>query len=59
MRLSPEHIISELDALGKGDPEAAHGHAEGLLMAYLRSWGHGDIADAYERARDRVGFYYA
>lgn len=36
----------------------AHMEADALLLAWLRERGDGDIVDAYEAARDRVGFYY-
>jgi hypothetical protein len=41
------------------DEEAAHGLAEQILCNFLRKAGYQQIADAFELARDEVGFWYA
>jgi hypothetical protein len=50
--------IATLNALN-GDPESDHGIAEDIVMTYLRQTGQAAIADAFEQARDRVGFWYS
>jgi hypothetical protein len=58
--LSRQALIASLDTMQKnGDPEALHATADDLLIQFLRNIGYGDVADAYEQAQDRVGFWYA
>jgi hypothetical protein len=53
-------LILQFEAMEYGsDEEAAHGTADDLLIEFLREIGYEDVADAYEAARDRVGFWYA
>ena len=54
-----EQVIFELNSLTDDDPERAHGQAEDLLLDYLKSEGHEDVADAFNRAVSRCGFWYA
>ena len=52
--------IELLDSLDdRGDIEADHGTADKALCDAIRDLGHGDLADAWERACDRCGFWYA
>lgn len=51
--------IEELDTLDGFDPEEAHTDAESILLAFLRHAGYTRVADAFEAANDRVGFWYA
>jgi hypothetical protein len=53
-----EEAVAKLDALD-GDPECDHGTAEEILCEYLKSHRAEAVADAFERAADRVGFWYA
>lgn len=58
--MSEDETVKELDSYPEGtDEEAAHSEAEGVILAYLRSIGEARVADAFERCRDRVGFWYA
>lgn len=58
--LSDKEVIELLDGFDEGvDEEVAHSEAEKMLMAFLRGNGFGKVAEAYEAARDRVGFWYA
>ena len=58
--LNAHDAIFMLDALKDGDDEeVAHGEAEQILMAFLRGNDFAKVADAFEAARDRVGFWYA
>ena len=53
-----EIAVTKLDELN-GDPEVDHGNAEKILLEYLRLRGETAVAEAFERARERVGFWYA
>lgn len=44
---------------GRADRECAHSDADAALVKFLREAGHGEVADAYECAREAVGFWYA
>jgi hypothetical protein len=53
-------LIAQLRAMpGEGDPESLHSEADQILRMALRHLGQHDLVDAYEAARDRVGFWYA
>lgn len=52
-------IIDEIRALKGRDKERDHCDADDLLCEALRLLGGGDVADAYEAACERVGFWYA
>ena len=41
------------------DAEIAHSEAEDILCGLLKELGFGDAAEAFERASERVGFWYA
>ena len=51
--------VAALDALTRGDNAAEHAKADAILLQYLRTYGFNEIADAYERARSRLVFWYA
>jgi hypothetical protein len=58
--MTSERAIELLDAMKKSDDfESAHREADGILRDLLRSQGFSDVADAFIKAHDRVGFYYA
>ena len=58
--MTPEQAIKRLKAMpAHGDSESLHGEAEDILLDFLRSQGHSEVANAFEEARDRVGFWYA
>lgn len=55
-----QKIADELDAMPKGgDEEGLHDHADNLLCEALRILGADNVADAFEQAKWRVGFWYA
>lgn len=56
--MTPEMVIERLDSLTDADPEAAHGTADAILIEFLRGIGYGTVANAFENASDRVGFWY-
>ena len=51
--------MSALANLPDDDPEASHREAELILLAFLRTNGHPQIADRFEETRRRIGFWYA
>ena len=62
MNMSKDEIISaivtKLDALD-GDAERSHAEADKLMQEAFRLLGAKEVADAFERASERVGFWYA
>ena len=52
-----EAVIRKLDSLGDDNPRD-HIAADKILVCFLKAKGHGDVAAAYDRAADRVGFWY-
>jgi hypothetical protein len=60
--MSEENIkqaVTELDTLNGGDAEASHWQADDVLIHYLEKTGGKEVANAWVRARDRIGFWYA
>ncbi len=53
--MTSAEIVAALDSLQPGDKEAAHGVADDLLLSAVPE----DVRSAYERARQRIGFWYA
>jgi hypothetical protein len=54
--MSEEEAVRELDAMDDGyDQEIAHGDADEILLKFVPK----SVADAFERCRERVGFWYA
>jgi len=56
---SYKSVINAINDLTGDDPEIAHGTAEDIIMNYLRHEGYSELADAFDRAVDRCGFWYA
>jgi hypothetical protein len=54
-----QEAVAKLNALTSHDPETAHGRADEILCEFIRSIGHAEVAEAFEAAADRVGFWYA
>ena len=58
--LNLAEAIAELDSMpADSDQEWAHGAADKLLLKYLTENGAKELAEAFARCRDRVGFWYA
>ena len=57
--MGTDDLVMALDALDGSDEETADIAAEKLLMEWLRDSGNRRVADAYERTRNRIGFWYA
>ena len=53
--MTEQEAIDILDGLTDGDQEQAHGVADDVLCAMVSE----DVAAAFKRARQRVGFWYA
>lgn len=51
--------IAALDALDSNDQEVSHSAADTILLEVLRDARLGAVADAWERARERITFWYA
>ncbi len=56
---SADQACEELNALTSADPESAHGEADDVVMEVLRLHNLSHVADAFERASERCGFWYA
>ena len=54
-----DEAVKELNAITNGDNEYAHCQADKILKEFLRSNGYAKVADAFDEADDRVGFWYA
>lgn len=50
--------VAKLDELND-DPECDHQTAEKIILEYLRLRGETAVAEAFERACERVGFWYS
>lgn len=58
--MTSDQAIFLLNELKKSvDKEDAHGQADKILLEFLRSNGHEEVAKTYEKVRDKVGFWYA
>ena len=54
-----QEVVTALNNLSDDDPESAHDQAEGIVMEFPASNGMGELSDAFEKARHRIGFYYS
>ena len=50
--------INKLNALDGDDQESAHVFADEILVAWAKANFGGQVADAYEAAKKRIGFWY-
>ena len=53
-----QQIIDALDGLEPGDTEWVHEEADSLIIEALDRAGYQDIANAWRRTRNRIGFWY-
>lgn len=51
--------VNAMHGLEALDPEQDHGLAEEILCDYLRRTGAAELADAFDQAKKRCGFWYA
>lgn len=53
--------VAKLDVLTDADAEDAHREADAIIVLYLQSLGppHAQVAEAWDRAKDRIGFWYS
>lgn len=55
-----DDLIDKLNEFpADGDEEGIHLIADDILLTALRRANYGDVADAWDAARERVGFWYA
>ena len=54
-----DECVFALETLGDEDPEGAHVEADAILLDYLQTHRAGAVAEAYNKARERIGFWYA
>lgn len=58
--MTQEKAIERLNELtANDDNEIAHHVADSTLVQFLKDNGHGDVAEAWLEAKQRVGFWYA
>lgn len=57
--MTEEDAVCKMYKLSEGDPEAAHGEADDILIEFLKANGHEMLADAFEDQCNRIGFWYA
>jgi len=57
--MNRDEAIKALNALPEHDAEAAHVDADNILTNFLRYIGYEDVADAFDDACSRIGFWYA
>ena len=58
--MTKDEAIAALDQIDeRGDTEHDHAVADQILVEFLRANGHPEVADAWERAEERAGFWYA
>ena len=56
--MTSAEAVSKLQMLADR-PEESHREAEDILMEFLASQGFGAVSDAFGKARDEIGFWYA
>ena len=54
-----DEILKAFEELPSDDPEAAHAEADRLLLESLEHLGRDDIALAWQRSCERIGFWYS
>lgn len=47
--------LQEAQAIGEGDPEAAHGIADDVLCNFLEALGYADVVQAFESVKKYYG----
>lgn len=59
--MNAQEAIEKLNSLSDDDPEDSHGAADSVLIAYLKSLDQNsnEVADTYQKTRERIGFWYA
>jgi len=60
--MTPEEAVKRLSEMGVTDSENyedLHVEADEILLKCLASFGHESVVEAYKKARERIGFFYA
>lgn len=56
--MTPDQAITFLESIDLDDSEQAHIEADRLLLQFLETNGHLEVANAYRRVREQAGFRY-
>jgi hypothetical protein len=56
--MTPEEAVKALDNLAGDHEMEDHMHADQILIDLLRFLGQEQVAETWERTRDRIGFWY-
>lgn len=56
--MTPDQAITRLESISLDDTEQAHIEADRLLLQFLETHGHLEVANAYRRVREQAGFRY-
>jgi len=60
--MTPEEAVKRFSEMGVTDSkndEDLHIEADEILLKCLAGLGHENIVEAYQKARERIGFFYA
>jgi hypothetical protein len=57
--MTSEEAVNKLEQLNRRDSEQAHIDADDILVEFLANQGFGAVADAFSKAQDDIGFWYA
>lgn len=56
--VTDDRAIALLESIDLNDAEQAHIEADRLLLQFLETNGHLEVANAYRRVREQAGFRY-
>lgn len=56
--MTDDRAIALLESIDLDDAEQAHIEADRLLLQFLETNGHLEVANAYRRVREQAGFRY-
>jgi len=57
--MAQNNVVQSLDALTAADPEYSHIRADALVVGFLLKTEYKDVAQAFIKADERCGFWYA
>jgi len=57
--MTHDEAVRRLNELEPGDTEWLHIEADRIIIRYLQHHDANEVADAWEDARERLGFWYA
>jgi hypothetical protein len=56
--MTPKEAVKALDSLAGDHEMEDHMRADQILIELLRSFGQDQVAETWERTRDRIGLWY-